>query len=156
MIPTGLKCKLMINTATQSTPTWAELNLVVDLTNNKQADKNEAACRRGGQFKQYGPGQMDFECSFNMLHDRSDAVWEKVQAAFWSQTPLHVRVMDGPFAPATADETHGFEMTWYVFGNNESQPLSGNVEDELTLAPSINGLTVTDLPIKPTRIAVEA
>jgi len=151
MIPTGLKCKLMINTGTQTTPVWAELNLVVDLNNSKQADKTEAACRRGGVWKQYSPGQVDLECSFNMLHEATDAVWKKVATAFWTQIPLHVRVLDGPYATSG---TEGFEMTAYCFGHDESQPLSGNVEEDISLAPSSNGLTASDAAIAPTRITI--
>ncbi len=79
-------------------PVWATLDLIVDLDNSKQADKQEAACRRGGAFKQYSIGQIDVECSFNLLHDHSDATWEVVQDAFWTRKVVHVRVLDGPYA----------------------------------------------------------
>ena len=150
-IPTGLECKLQINTGTQTTPVWATLDLVVDLDNSKQADKQEAASRRGGAFKQYGVGQIDVECSFNMLHDHSDATWEVVQDAFWQRKVVHCRVLDGDFATSG---TEGFVMTAYIFGNDESQPLSSNVEDSLTLAPSSNGKGPSDNPIAPTRVSV--
>ena len=150
-IPTGLECKLQINTGTQTTPVWATLDLVVDLDNSKQADKQEAACRRGGAFKQYGVGQIDVECSFNMLHDHSDATCEVVQDAFWQRKVVHCRVLDGDFATSG---TEGFVMTAYIFGNDESQPLSSNVEDSLTLAPSSNGKGPSDNPIAPTRVSV--
>ena len=45
-------------------------------------------------------------------------------------------------------------MTAYIFGNDESQPLSSNVEDSLTLAPSSNGKGPSDNPIAPTRVSV--
>lgn len=152
-IPTGLQCVLQINTGTQAIPVWVELDLIVDLDTSKQADKNEAACRRGGLFKQYSPGQFDFEVSFNLLHDHADATWEIIQAAFWTQAVVHCRVLDGEFADIG---TEGFEMTSYIFGNDESQPLSGNVEDSLKLAPSTNGMAITDDPITPIRISIDA
>ncbi len=150
-IPTGLECVLQINTGTQTTPVWATLDLIVDLDNSKQADKQEAACRRGGSFKQYGIGQIDVECSFNLLHDHADATWEVVQDAFWTRKVVHVRVLDGPFATSG---TEGFVMTAYIFGNDESQPLQSNVEDSLTLAPSSNGKGPSDNPIAPMRVSV--
>lgn len=152
-IPTGIDCVLQVNTGTQDTPVWAELDLIVDLDNSKQGDKQEAACRRSGAFKQYSVGQIDIETSFNLLHDHADATWEYVQDAFWGRNVVHVRVMDGPYATVG---TEGFEMTAYIFGNDESQPLQGNVEDSLTLAPSSNGMSAADDPIAPLRINIEA
>lgn len=150
-IPTGLECVLQINTATQASPVWATLDLIVDLDNSKQADKQEASCRRGGAFKQYGIGQIDIECSFNLLHDHADATWEVIQDAFWNRKVVHVRILDGKFIDSG---TEGFEMTAYIFGNDESQPLQSNVEDSLTLAPSSNGKASGDNPIKPVRVSV--
>ena len=86
-----------------------------------------------------------------MLHDHSDATWEVVQDAFWQRKVVHCRVLDGDFATSG---TEGFVMTAYIFGNDESQPLSSNVEDSLTLAPSSNGKGPSDNPIAPTRVSV--
>jgi len=150
-IPTGLECVMQVNTGTQSVPVWVELDLIVDLDNKKQFDKQEAACRRGGVFKQYGIGQMDIEASFNLLHDHSDATWEFVQNAFWTRKPIHTRILDGEFATSG---TEGFVMTAYITGNDETQPLGGNVEDSFTLAPSKDGMTSADPAIAPARVSI--
>lgn len=150
-VPTGLQCKAYYNTGTQGTPVWAEADIIINLDVKRQYDTIEGSCRKSGGLKQYGLGQRDDEITFNICHNNADDVWDFFRSAFEDKDVIHFRVMDGDQAVGGTD---GQEGTYYISGNDETQPLSGNVEDSLTLKPSNNGLTASDSPIAPVRVTI--
>jgi hypothetical protein len=140
----GKDFKLYRNTSTTTTPAWAEVVNVKDVTRNLEKALADASIR-GTSFRQQVGTLKDLSIDFQMVYNNGDADLLAFEAAFYSDANIGVLCLDGPISTVGSA---GIQFTSQVtkFGQAEALEDVGLVD--VTLVPGY------DPTNPPTRVTV--
>lgn len=120
----GHKAKLYINTASNASPVWAELERAIDVSTPLSKAEVDVS-RRGSNWKlvkgALKEGSIEFGYRYLAGADGTDADYEDLLDSFANNTPLQFAAMDGPIA---GDGARGFKAYCEVMELPHDEPLT--------------------------------
>jgi len=127
--------KLYRNTASYATPTWSEMDNVIDLTLNLEKEEADVTTRGSGGWTEVVDGKKDATVEFQMLWDTADTNFTALQDAFLNNTSVEVLVLDGPEGTAGSQ---GLRATMMVKSFSRSEDLGDALKVDVSLRPVKN------------------
>ncbi len=122
----GFENVLVINTGSNLSPTWTEVDMAKDVTVNKEKGEINATSRvtaRAG-WEATKEGLKKFSIEFDSLKpspDETNAAFTALEAAFLANTTVDVCVADGAISGTSVPAVR---VQCGVFGGTEGQPLN--------------------------------
>lgn len=135
MAKLGIKCKLYRNTGSYGTPTWDEVPIVGELTQNSAWDEGEVLNRTSRvAFSVKTLLRLSF--TVKMKADLTDADYTVFANAADADTVVDLMILDGV---STTNGVRGYRFESQIFSRNQDQGPGVIVHDEFTIKPTDNG-----------------
>lgn len=132
----GINCKLYRNTGTYGSPTWNEVDGVIDVSLDIDADTGDATTRATGGWRQHASTVRDASLEFEMPYDTADADMVAFRdALLTSGTVIELAVADGAIATTGTQYLRG---SWCVTSFGFSEDLSDIRKVSVSLKPGIS------------------
>lgn len=132
----SLNCKVYRNTGTYGSPTWNEVDGVMDVSLNLSSDTGDASTRATGGWRQHAATLRDASVEFEMPYDTADTDLTALRDAFMtSGSVVEMAFTDGPIATTG---TQGLRGSFLVESFNISEPLSDIAKVSISLKPGIS------------------
>ena len=131
----GRRAKIYVNSATYGSPTWVEISLARDVSDNKGTTSVDADCREMGDWEVKLAVSKNLSIDFDMIHDSANAAWVLLSAAFDALSTVDVLMLDGP---RTTAGSKGMRATCSIEKFAATQPLKNIQVDSVTLAPALS------------------
>lgn len=137
----GIDCKVYRNSGTYSSPTWALVNPVIEVTVNLENSAFDAS-NRDSNYRLQLPALTDISVDIRMHKDKADADFEALEDAAQGRTTIDLLILDGV---NTLDASDGWRIQGFFTSWNESQPLEDAVTVDATFVPAAtaNAVEVT-------------
>jgi len=139
----GRNAKLYRNTATYGSPTWAEIEIVRDLSVPMSREEISADVR-GSAFKLYAAGMAKIGIDFEILLDHDHADYVALLAAFTARTALDIFACTGAYN--TSGEYY-LRCDMKICDFSLGQPLKDKSVVTVSLKPcySTNAVTISEV-----------
>lgn len=130
----GFECKLYYDSAdTPSTPTWAELDVIKDVTLQLGFSESDASIRAAGGFQLTEPAllEVSIEGTLEWINGNAKCMflWDK----FFSREPINIMALTGLRTNADAEGVKGdFKIVKFP----RKEELKESVKFDFTLKPS--------------------
>jgi hypothetical protein len=124
--------KLYRNTGTYASPTWAEIELVKDLTLNMSKGDVDVTTRASGGFVERLDGLIDATIDFNILWDTADDDFTALRTAFTGKTAIEILCLDGGSATVGAQ---GLRASMMVASFTRNETLGEALMVDVSLMP---------------------
>lgn len=139
MLKTGITCKAFVRSSgNYGTPTWTELSIINDLTQNLTANEGEANAR-ASVIDLSVITSIGLNWTGTMKKDAS-ATWTLIYEALLEGAPLDMLFLDGG---STTNNTTGFRADVQVFDTSEDQGRNTRLYNSVKFMP-----TESDNPVK--------
>lgn len=131
----GKDCIAYRNTGNYSSPTWAAITAVKDVTLNSEVAKWDGS-RRATRYRQYAPTLGDIGVDFNLVYKQADSgPCEAIRDAHFNGTSIDMAFATAAIASAG---TEYLRAEWGVFKFTRNEPLEEGVIVDVSLAPFIS------------------
>ncbi len=131
----GLKCSLLLNTASFASPTWAAVTCISDFAMNAKWDAGEASTR-ASRMKLWLKTMLDLGFSGKLrASDTGDTSYTTIAAALLTDATVDILVLNGT---QTQTGSWGFRAACQVHSANEDQGLGAVVFDDVEFRPAPN------------------
>lgn len=119
------------NTASYESPTWAQVNPVIEVTINIDSSAFDAS-NRGSNYRLQEPSLLALSVDFRFHKDKADADFLALETAAQTRAEVDMLILDGERTNANSDgwRIKGFFTSW-----NESQPLEDAITVDATFVP---------------------
>ena len=120
------------NTGTYASPTWAQVNPVIEVTVNLDSSAFDAS-NRDSNYRLQLPSLIEVSADFRFHKDKDDADFLALEAAAQTGANIDLLILDGVRTSAASDgwRIQGFFTSW-----NESQPLEDAITVDATFVPA--------------------
>jgi len=129
------------NTATYASPTFAQVNPVIEVTVNLDSSAFDAS-NRDSNYRLQLPSLIEVSVDFRFHKDKADADFLALETAAQTGANVDLLILDGVRTSADSDgwRIQGFFTSW-----NESQPLEDAITVDATFVPAAtsNAIAVT-------------
>lgn len=136
----SLDATLNRNTGTFSSPTWAEVENIKDLTLDLSASEADVSTR-ASDWRQIKATLQDVTVTFQMLYDTADADWTAFHDAFINKTNIDLFVADGA---SGTNGTEGLHAEFTVTQFSVSEALEDVLLCDITCRPAKPGTAGDD------------
>jgi len=127
----GFACKLMHNSGTFGSATWAACGAVRNATLDVGQGEVDASMRASGGWKQSETTLSEATLNVTFVKDKADATFSAIESAAKAKTAVEMAALDGPDG-ATTD---WLDAMWKAFSWNETQDLEGILIIEAVFKP---------------------
>jgi hypothetical protein len=132
-VKTGVLCACLRNTGSYGSPTWTEMTLVKDVTDNSKWDMGDASIR-ATRVKLYAKTQVDLPQTINMRADDADTAYVAMFDAWASATTVvDLLILDGDIATEGAMGVRG---EFLVTNRPQNQEIGGVIYTAFDLLPA--------------------
>ncbi len=128
----SFECVLYTATSIGSTPTWAAVPGVMNVTLTVTMKESDTSTRGMGGFSTNEPTLADVSVEFNMPYVRGDTTRTQFVTALFARTALGIAVMDELIATSGAT---GIWADMKVFSGPREEALDKTVDQKFVLKP---------------------
>ncbi|MEM9658878.1 MAG: hypothetical protein AAF961_11000 [Planctomycetota bacterium] len=129
----GADAKLYRNTGTHATPTWAEIENVVDLSQPDAFSEGNQSTR-ASRIKMYRKAMREVSIEWGMLVEMHDADFLAILAAYLDpEAALEILVLNDDI---TVTGARGIRAFVQIFSNNLGQPLEEGQTRQVVAKPT--------------------
>ncbi len=133
----SLDCKLYQDTNYPGAASWAEINVVRDVTATLEYRTVDVTTRASsGNVEELNTLRVA-RLEFEMLNDPSDARLTALRAAAWAKTVVHLRALNG--ANGGGSTVKGIDFAGQIRTMTDGQPFEGAETISFTLTPAPAG-----------------
>ncbi len=129
----GMEGKLYFNAGSYATPDWKELKNVKDVTLNLEKGEADVTTRGNAGWRATVGTLKEGSLEFEMVWDTEDEGFAALQAAWFSDTPVEMAVMDGPIATSGSQ---GLRATMSVISFSRKEPLEEAMSVSVSVKPT--------------------
>ncbi len=133
----GISCKLFINTGSYATPTWAEVDVLQDVTLSQSKESFKTTIRKYKGINTYKPTTSEVEINGKLLvpdlGTDADGDFAKFQDAWDANEAIEVLAITGGIADTGARGIRGF---FSIFKFDEDQSNDNELFKDFTLKPT--------------------
>jgi len=131
----GRRGKLYVNSASYASPTWVEITLARDVSDNKETTTVDADCRAMGDWEAELAVSKKMSIDFDMIHDTTNSAWSIISTAYHALSTVDILMLNGP---RTTSGSKGMRAVCTVKKFAKSEPLKNIQVDAVSLAPALN------------------
>ena len=132
-IPLGYQAKAYINTATGATPTWAEVDIIRNVTLNLEKGEADVTTRGAKGWKEVVPTLKEATIDTEIVWDTTHTIFAKLLDAFLNDTNLEFLFLDGE---VTAQGSQGLRAVCGIFKFSRDEQLDGALIANVSLKPT--------------------
>lgn len=132
-IPLGYQAKAYINTAAGATPTWAEVDIIRNVTLNLEKGEADVTTRGAKGWKEVVPTLKEATIDTEIVWDTTHTIFAKLLDAFLNDTNLEFLFLDGE---VTAQGSQGLRAVCGIFKFSRDEQLDGALIANVSLKPT--------------------
>ena len=132
-IPLGYQAKAYINTASGTTPTWSEIDIVRNVTLNLEKGEADVTTRGAQGWKEVLPTLKEASIETELVWDTSHTIFGKLLQAFLNDENLEFLFLDGPNTQAGSQ---GLRAVCGVFKFSRDEQLDGALIANVSFKPT--------------------
>lgn len=130
----GIDCVFYRNSGTYGSPTWTEVDDILDLDADPSWGEGDASSR-GSPVMMTEPTQMALSITGKIRVSLDDADFVALDDAFVARTALDLMVLNGP---SSTNGVRGWRMDFKIFGWKETQAANGVLYRDFTMKPCLS------------------
>lgn len=120
MSKVGNQGRFYVNTGTQQSPVWSEVDTARDVNFGLTAGDVDDTSRTARGWRSRLAGLKEWGADFEMIYDVTNTAWELVRQAYFQGTALEILALDGDVA---TDNNEGVRGTIFVTDFSKAEPL---------------------------------
>lgn len=130
----GIDCKFYRNSGTYGSPTWTEVNDILDLDADPTWGEGDASSR-GSPVVMTEPTMLGMTITGKIRVSLADADFVALDDAHIARTALDLMVLNGN---STTNGVRGWRMDFKIFGWKETQAANGVLYRDFTMKPCLS------------------
>ena len=131
----GYTAKLYRNSGSYASPTWVEVENIIDLNFPHNFERLEAFTRGSGGVMEAEPGAMNLAFTFKIRSDESDTDFTALETAYEGRSLIDFMILDGS---SSTNGSRGYRYEGKIFSFGEDQALGNILYRDVSVEPCIS------------------